>query len=989
MSREGRGGLRIGRWGGILAVAWSAVIIVSYFWNAHQARSLLLDQARTELRANFFKDLTFRQWATHHGGVYVPVTETQRPDPYIEFIPERDVVTPSGRLLTLINPALMVRQFNELSRQSYGAEGHLSGIRPLNPKNIPDEWERAAYARLQQGAEEITDIASLNGASYLRLIRPMVMGSECLKCHAQQGFREGEFAGGVSVSVALAPINRLFAEKNSVLMGAHLLLWTLGIGGIGFGSVVLSRRVKERERANAALQENELRTRAIVSSSLDAIVTIDASGVLTGWNEQAAAIFGWQAEEVVGRLLTATIIPERYRQAHEEGVLRAIAKGPGRLMNRRVEITALRRSGEEIPVELSITPISLDGQPAFSAFLRDISLRRHNEEKMARDIIMQRTVATVLEISAQAAPFTERLTQILRETLAVPWLQLQAKGAVFVVGSDGATLEMVAHHGMGEAVLSRCARVVFGDCLCGRSAAERAIIYKAGVDHDHHYHFAGMEEHGHYCLPIMSGERLLGVLNLYLDHDHPRSEEELQLLAAVSHAIGGMIQRHQAEQMLVHNAYHDDLTGLPNRTLLNDRLSQCLARRARHPDYQFAVLFLDLDRFKVINDGLGHSVGDQLLVAVARRLLALSRPEDAVARLGGDEFTMLLDGIHSEADASRVAARIHEELREPFRLEGHEVFAPCSIGIAIGDGRYRDPAEMMRDADTAMYRAKHRGGARSVIFDEKMHTLAVARLKMESELRRALEHGELRVHYQPIVAAATGRIEGFEALIRWPAAADRMIAPDDFIPVAEETGIINELGLWVLHQACRQVRTWQRALPHQADLYVSVNLSGRQLMQPDLLSSIETVLEGVDFDPSALRLEITESVLMGNAEASTALIGQLRQRGIRFYIDDFGTGYSSLSYLHGFPFDALKIDRSFVAKLGSGVEHVKMVETIVAIAHNFGMKVVAEGVETPAELAELRRMGCEYLQGYLFGRPLSAKEAGRLLDLDQEGVVLV
>jgi len=973
------GRLRIGPWWIVLALAWTVVVLISYLWNAHQTRSLLLDQARIELRANYFKDLTFRQWATHHGGVYVPVTATQQPDPYIAFLPERDIVTPSGRHLTLINPALMVRQFNELAHEQYGAEGHISGIKPLNPINTPDAWERTAYKQLQNGAEEVTGVSEIKDAPYLRLIRPMIMAQECLMCHAQQGFKAGDFSGGVSVSVALTPIERLFEEKNSVLLGAHFFLWLLGLSGITLGKTLLGQHVSEREQAYAALAENEQRTRAIVASTLDAIITIDASGNVTGWNEQAEMIFGWLAREVIGRPITETIIPERFKQAHEQGVAKALAMHNGEMLNRRIEVMAVRRDGVEISIELSLAAITLNGKPAFSAFLRDISQRKKVQQKMERDFIMQQTVATVLEISMQVAPFEERLTKILEQTLSVPWLKLQSRGTVFVVGDDGDTLEMVAHHGISDAIVSGCAHVKFGHCLCGQAAERREILYKSSIDDDHHHHAPEMQEHGHYCLPIMSGERLLGVFNLYLDSGHPRDEEELQLLAAVSHAIGGMIQRHEAETKLQHNAYHDELTGLPNRTLFYDRLTQCLTRRSRQSGYLFAVLFLDLDRFKVINDSLGHGVGDRLLIEVATRLQSISRPEDTVARLGGDEFTVLLDDIRSELDASRIAARIHEELREPYHLDGHQVIAPCSIGIAIGERHYREAAEIMRDADTAMYHAKQQGGARSVIFGEGMHARAIARLKTEADLRRALENGELRVHYQPIFSSSSGHIVGFEALVRWPADSKRMISPAEFIPVAEETGIINELGLWVLREACRQVGVWQRTLPDSAHLYVSVNLSGRQLAQGDLLGCIDNVLAGLDFDPARLRLEITESVLMDNAEVSSRLIAELRERGIHIYIDDFGTGYSSLSYLHHFPFDAVKIDRSFVSRLDSGEEYVKLVETIVAIAHNFNMKVIAEGVEHPAQRDRLCGLGCEYLQGYLLARPLPPAEAEELL----------
>jgi EAL domain-containing protein (putative c-di-GMP-specific phosphodiesterase class I) len=304
--------------------------------------------------------------------------------------------------------------------------------------------------------------------------------------------------------------------------------------------------------------------------------------------------------------------------------------------------------------------------------------------------------------------------------------------------------------------------------------------------------------------------------------------------------------------------------------------------------------------------------------------------------------------------------------------------------VAFGHLRYQQPEEMLRDADTAMYRAKSISGSHTVFFDETMHTSAMTRLTMESELLRAFENNELCVYYQPIISATTGQIEGMEALARWPLADGGMVSPAEFIPVAEETGLISEIGAWILREACRQVREWQIALPQFKDLYVSVNLSGKQLLQPDLFNFIETILHGIDYSAQNLRLEIAESTLMDNSETNTTLLKKFRGHGYRFYIDDFGTGYSSLSYLHSFPFDALKIDRSFVNNLDAGGEHIKMVETIISIAHNFNMKVIAEGVETEQQQAQLKAMGCEYLQGYLFSRPLPADELLTLLAAQQE-----
>ncbi|QKQ27227.1 EAL domain-containing protein [Candidatus Reidiella endopervernicosa] len=958
---------------------WSVVILVSYFWNSHQVQSLLLDQARTELRANFFKDQTFRLWATKHGGVYVPVTETQKPDPYVEFLPERDIVTSSGKTLTLINPALMVRQFNELAKSKFGAEGHISGIKPLNPINTADEWEFKSFDMFKRGAKEFTEVTSMNNEPYLRLIRPMHMAAPCLKCHAQQGFTVGDLAGGVSVSVPLTPIERLREMRMITLGAGHTFIWVLGLTGIGIARRQIITRVEEREQIFDSLQENEARTRAIVSSSLDAIITADANGIITGWNEQASTIFGWSEQDTLGEVLSNLIVPERLREAHNHGLQRAAASSQVHELNRRVEVVGLNRDGQEFPVELSITTFYIDGEIAFTAFIRDISDRKAAEEKIERDYASQQLIASVLETSLQPAPFEQRLEQILHQLLATSWLNLQGKGAVYLVNDSGDTLEMATQSGMPAKTVEKCATVPLGVCLCGQAAATGEVIYKACVDDDHHRIDSGSEQHGHYCLPIKSSDRLLGILTLYLDHDHQRSEEEIQLLSTISHTIGGMIQRNEAEQSLLHNAYHDDLTGLPNRLLFMDRLAQAMARHERNQDYKFAVLFLDLDRFKVINDSLGHSFGDKLLVKVAKRLESCSRPTDTVARLGGDEFTMLIEGPESELDISRVTSRIHSELRNPIDLIGHEIFAPCSIGIAFGNSDYKEPEEILRDADTAMYRAKSESSIQTVFFDEAMHTSALSRLTMETDLRRAFENQELSVHYQPIVAAATGEIEGFEALARWQRSDGSMVSPVEFIPVAEETGLINELGMWVLHQACKHTKQWREAHPKFKDLYISVNLSGKQLLQADLFNCIETILLGVGFDPSCLRLEITESTLMADTTANNNLLTKFRDRGYRFYIDDFGTGYSSLSYLHSFPFEALKIDRSFVLNLDQGSEHIDMVETIVAIAHNFGMEVIAEGVETEAHLKQLRDLGCERLQGYLFSRPLPPEAVSELL----------
>jgi len=443
--------------------------------------------------------------------------------------------------------------------------------------------------------------------------------------------------------------------------------------------------------------------------------------------------------------------------------------------------------------------------------------------------------------------------------------------------------------------------------------------------------------------------------------------------------IQDITDRKRAEQQLLHDAFHDALTGLPNRALFTDRLKLTLARGKRLGAHQFAVLFLDLDRFKVINDSLGHMVGDQLLVGIARRLEACLRPGDTVARLGGDEFTILLEDINDIKEAVAVARRVGKELSLPFNLGGHEVFTTVSIGIAPSTTGYDRPEDVLRDADTAMYRAKSLGKSRHEVFDKVMHAHAVNLLRLETDLRRALDRQEFSVHYQPIVALETGQVEGFEALLRWRHPEHGLIPPTKFIPVAEETGLIIPIGQWALHEACRQMREWQEQFPRARPLFISVNLSARQFSNPDLIEQIRQALRATGLDPRSLKLEITESVVMDDIEQAIEMLNQLRALGVESSIDDFGTGYSSLSYLHRFSSSTLKVDRSFVSRMADHNENIEIVRTIIVLARNLGMKVVAEGVETEGQLAQLRALSCDYGQGYLFSKPANATNVTKLL----------
>jgi diguanylate cyclase (GGDEF)-like protein/PAS domain S-box-containing protein len=428
--------------------------------------------------------------------------------------------------------------------------------------------------------------------------------------------------------------------------------------------------------------------------------------------------------------------------------------------------------------------------------------------------------------------------------------------------------------------------------------------------------------------------------------------------------------RKNAEQKLLHDAFHDSLTGLPNRSLFTDHLSQAIERTKRRKDYLYAVLFLDIDRFKDINDSLGHATGDQLLIAAGALLRNILRPVDTVARLGGDEFVILLEDISSIQDATMIADRIQEKFRSTSLVSGPTLYVTASIGIVLSLTGYDRAEDVLRDADIAMYRAKGNGKARYEIFDTAMRERIMERLTLETDLRLALEENQLVLNYQPIVSLKEGNLIGFEALVRWQHPRLGLLAPAKFIPLAEETGLVIPLDRWVLREACRQVYAWQQEYCFDPPLTVSVNLSARQVIQPDLVELVQQILLETGLSPENLHLEITESVTMEHVELIINVLNRLRDLGPKIQIDDFGIGYSSLNYLSQFPLNALKIDRFFVNMMLSDNNYMKIVQAIIRLTHGLGMGVIAEGVENPAQMDRLKELECEYVQGYYVSRPL-------------------
>ena len=701
------------------------------------------------------------------------------------------------------------------------------------------------------------------------------------------------------------------------------------------------RRLFANRRFSDELRESEARYRTVLDAAFDAIVTITPDGLIRWFNRGAERTFGHGADEIVGQPVTA-LMPERYRELCVAGLHRYLRTGEARVVGGTIELVGLRKDGSEFPIEMSLGETHENGQRLFTGVIRDITERKEAETKLREAEQRYRTlvervpaVVYIQEIgdsdsAVYMSPQIEALTGYSPEECEdsdLRWRMVHPEDRGRIQSEDGRTGEP------GE-VFSTEYRVLHRD---GRTK--------------------------------------------WVRNEAVMIEDETSQVRYWQGFMLDITERKALEQEMHHQAHHDPLTGLQNRALFMDRLKHASARANREGS-RVGVLFTDLDNFKVVNDSLGHKAGDQLLIAIAGRLEADLRPGDTAARIGGDEFTILAENVTSVGDVVRMAERIAEILQPPFALDQHEVFFTTSIGIALSSPLQQQPADLIRHADMAMYKAKQRGKARYEVFETSMGTDALERLRLEIELRRALGRGEFRVYYQPIVALESGRIVGTEALVRWEHPRRGLLVPGEFLSVAEDTGLILQIGEEVLREACHQLRAWQRRYPAPKPLTVSVNLSPRQLFGPELAAEI---LAETEIDPTTLQLEITEGVMTSNdANSANSTLRSLKDLHIQLAVDDFGMGYSSLSYLKRFPVDFLKIDRSFIAGLGQDTDgaskDAEIVPAMIDLTHALGLKAVAEGVETAEQLAQLQDMGCDFAQGNYFSEPLPSKELSTLLD---------
>jgi len=695
----------------------------------------------------------------------------------------------------------------------------------------------------------------------------------------------------------------------------------------------IARDITERKLAEEANRKSEERYRDLFENANDLIYTHDLKGNFTSLNRAGEIITGYTRDEAIRMNVSQIVAPEYLDTAKAMTTRKLAGERPT-----AYELEIIAKDGRRVTLELSTRLIvSSDGQPVgVQGIGRDITERRQTEKSLHTTLSL---FSSTFESTADGIVVMGLDKQIV--TCNRKFMEMWNVPKKLIKEKDGPKLiEFVARQLKDPDQLLQNLIKVYKDPM---ETASQILELTDGRIFER------------YSQPQMLEDKPVGRVACFRD----------------------ITERTRAEERLRHYALHDPLTDLPNRVQFMNDLKQAVERAKGNRYARFAVLFLDLDRFKVINDSLGHVIGDKLIVGLARRLKACVRPGDVVARLGGDEFTILLNRSGDLNEVVGVAERLLAKISQPFKLDNYEVFTTASIGVICSGSVEREAEDLLRDADAAMYRAKESGKARYEIFDTEMHVRNMNLLQVETDLRHAVERQEFRVLYQPIVDLATGHVREFEALIRWQHPKRGLVTPDGFVEVAEETGLIIPIGQWILEESCRQTAKWQKefAMP----LSISVNLSAKQLMYPRLLSQIKDVLSTSRLDAGHLKLEVTESTVMEHSDRSMKVLSELRELGVAFSTDDFGTGFSSLSYLQRFPFERLKIDRSFINILGTDEKSSAIVKTILMLGENLGIEVVAEGIETAEQLDLLRSLGCTAGQGYLFSRPVDAAAAAQFL----------
>lgn len=698
-----------------------------------------------------------------------------------------------------------------------------------------------------------------------------------------------------------------------------------------------------KHRAEQRVRDNETWLRTIFNSALDGLFVVDLTGNCVYVNPSGCQMCGYSGSELISTAISPLLFP-----AIQEDVFQ-ISVQPGEDESGLVERRMRRKDGAEIWVEMRIAPLKLSTEEFNLATMRDVTQRKRAEEAL-------RESEERYMLAAQGANDGLWDWDLVTDTV---YFSSRWKS---ILGHDDA--EIGEHPG-------EWFNRVHPDDL-----EQLKVTLSA--------HLSGLSEHFEFEHRIQHKDgRYLWVLTRGM-----AVRDSQKMVYRIAGSQTDITNRKRAEEQLLHDAFHDALTNLPNRALFLDRLTQVLEHCNRNADYAFGVLFFDLDQFKVVNDSLGHNVGDELLIAIGKLLQSCVRSVDTVARLGGDEFVILLEEVDSLEATTNVADRIQQELKKPIRVGNHQIHSAASIGIIFSRQGYERTEDILRDADIAMYQAKARGKNRSVVFETHMRKQAIARLELENDLHQALERGEFELYYQSIQSLVSNQIVGLEALIRWRHPERGFIPPMEFIPVAEETRLIFPIGAWVLREACRRFQEWRKNLPEMEGRYISVNISGEQLIQPEFIDQVVNILAETGMEAGGLRLEVTEATLAGSNGRIMEALKKLRALGIQLYIDDFGVGFSSLSYIRTFPVSSIKIDRKFIEQMTSGdagSHSVEMIESILKFSADLGMEAIAEGVETIQQYEQLKSLVCPYGQGFYLSKPLNFSATEALLLQSSQG----
>jgi diguanylate cyclase (GGDEF)-like protein/PAS domain S-box-containing protein len=794
----------------------------------------------------------------------------------------------------------------------------------------------------------------------------------CLAPYAFASGRSREafvLIGVVALLYAAVLVVLVAGEPEEVVSDAIAGRWIVVVcGSVALG--LFARHLAALRRAS----EDRLR-RGFADSPIGmAIISADWRWLEV--NDALCATLGRTREELIGRTPAEVTHPEDIARSRD-----VVDRARGGAAHQNFVKRYVRPDGEIVwaAVESIFVP-ARRGDGWFYAHVQDITAQRAAQEAVVRQTRQAAAVAALGRFALEEQDIEavlDRVAETVAETLELELCE------VFELTPRGSALRLVAGVGWPEGQVRRALVTSGPKTQIGFTLAQQGPAFTADFEKEARYGLPGpLADAGArsgITVAIAGRGRMWGVLGAHARAPRWFASDEADFISAVSNVISSAVDRNLVEAEVRHRALHDPLTALPNRALALDRLENALARR-RRDGRAVAVLLADLDQFKLVNDSLGHAAGDDLLIALAPRLHDAVRPSDTVARLGGDEFLIICEQLDGAHEAIRVAERVAQAITQPIVLSTGEHFISASIGIAVADSANALPEDLLRDADAAMYRAKERGRGRYELFDEVLRKRVLLRLRTENELRRGLEQGELRVVYQPVVELAGGSVTAVEALVRWQHPQRGLLDPVDFIPVAEDSGLIGALGDWVLTAACRDGAEWQRRFPRPEPLLVCVNTSARQLANAAFPARVADTMSRQGLAPGSLALEITETVLMEEAHAPMTVLASLREYGLRLMLDDFGTGYSSLAYLKRFPLDVLKIDRSFIAGLGRDEEDSAIVAAIVQMARTLGLTVVAEGVERPEQLERLRELDCDRAQGRLIAEPMPAAEVERLME---------